>query len=67
MSAQLPEPAPDAFTDDAAEPFSAASALRDADPGLGDFSNDTWNTAFLSDADILKFKPNGTEVTGMLA
>ena len=67
MSAQLPEPALDSFTDDAAEPFSAASALWDNDLGLEGFSNETWSTAFLSDAELLKFKPNGGEAAGMLA
>jgi hypothetical protein len=70
MSAQLPEssPALDSFMDDAAEPFSAASVLRDNDFGLDGFSGpESWDTAFLSDADILKFKPGTGEVTGMLA
>jgi len=71
MSAQLPEssPALDSFTDDAAEPFSAASALWETDPGLDGFGGGlaNWDTAFLSDADILKFKPGTGEVTGMLA
>jgi hypothetical protein len=68
MSAQIPEPALDAFTDDAAEPFSAASALWDANTGLAGFSGqESWDTAFLSDADILKFRPDNSEVTGMLA
>ena len=54
---------------DASAPFAAGSALWDADTGLAGFDGlSDWDTAaFLSDADILKFDRNGSQVNGMLA